>query len=82
MKKSVKAEIKANVDKAVSGVVESLHVARPSKKTRKAIDKVAKNLTRDIKDEKRKVEKEEKKEVKKVEKEARRAAKKESKLNS
>ena len=49
MKKTIKAEIKATVKKALAEVVHNLKIAKPSRKTRKAISKVSKALRADLK---------------------------------
>lgn len=49
MKKTVKSEIKTTVKKALVEVVQHLKIAKPSRKTRKAISKVSKALRADLK---------------------------------
>ena len=49
MKKTVKAEIKSSVNKALSEVMQQLHVSKPSRKTRKALSRAEKALRRDVK---------------------------------
>jgi hypothetical protein len=49
MKKTVKSEIKATVKKVLSDVIQQLKIAKPSKKTRKAISRAGKALRTDIK---------------------------------
>lgn len=49
MKKTVKAEIKASVEKALDEVIQTLKIAKPSRKTRKAIARVSKALRSDVK---------------------------------
>ena len=49
MKKTVKAEIKSSVNKALAEVVQQLRISKPSKKTRKAIARAEKALRNDVK---------------------------------
>lgn len=49
MKKTVKSEIKTTVEKALQEVVDHLKIAKPSRKTRKAIARVTKSLRTDLK---------------------------------
>ena len=49
MKKTIKAEIKSSVNKALAEVMQQLHVAKPSKKTRKALSRDEKALRNDVK---------------------------------
>jgi hypothetical protein len=49
MKKTVKAEIKSSVNKALAEVVQHLRIAKPSRKTRKAIARAEKALRDDVK---------------------------------
>jgi hypothetical protein len=49
MKKTVKSEIKATIEKALSDVIQQLKIAKPSKKTRKAISRAGKALRTAIK---------------------------------
>jgi len=48
MKKIIKSEIKTTVEKALQEVVDHLKIAKPSRKTRKAIARVTKSLRTDI----------------------------------
>jgi hypothetical protein len=54
MKKTIKTEIKETVEKALNEVVQHLKISKPSRKTRKAIDKAAKALRLDVKAEMKK----------------------------
>ena len=49
MKKTVKAEIKSSVNKALAEVVQQLRISKPSRKTRKAIARAEKALRNDVK---------------------------------
>jgi hypothetical protein len=49
MKKTIKAEIKSSVSKALTEVMRQLHIAKPSRKTRKAIARAEKALRSDVK---------------------------------
>jgi hypothetical protein len=49
MKKTVKAEIKSSVSKALAELLQHLRIAKPSRKTRKAIARVEKSLREDVK---------------------------------
>ena len=51
MKKTVKKEIKATVEKALTEVVQNLKISKPSKQTRRSISKVSKALRADLKNE-------------------------------
>jgi hypothetical protein len=49
MKKTVKAEIKSSVKKAMAEVVKHLQISKPSKKTRKVIARTEKALRKELK---------------------------------
>ncbi|MEJ7644544.1 MAG: hypothetical protein WKF87_08100 [Chryseolinea sp.] len=49
MKKTIKAEIKTTVGTALDDVVQQLKISKPSRKTKKAISRVAKALRSDLK---------------------------------
>ncbi|HZY79064.1 MAG TPA: hypothetical protein VFE50_06035 [Cyclobacteriaceae bacterium] len=49
MKKVSKSEIKQAVKEAITGVLEKLEIAKPSKKTQKSIGKISKQIKVDWK---------------------------------
>jgi hypothetical protein len=57
MKKVSKSEIKQAVETAITGVLEKLDVKKPSKKTRKAISKISRQIRGDWKKAARKSQK-------------------------
>ena len=51
MKKLKKKEIRQVVDKAIEGALEKLSIAKPSKKTKKVLQKASKKVTSRLKGE-------------------------------
>ena len=68
MKEAIKKEIKQSVKTAMTGLLDELHISKPSKKTVQAVSKTSKALNKDIQDSVKKEAKKAKKEAKKINK--------------